>query len=296
MKESFIKYPKIKILGHKDNKGIFDNPDDDIVIEEKMDGANTRFIVKDGKIYFGSRNTIIDESSMNFKSWSNSIQFIKEKVNTNKELEGYIFFGESMIPHSLSYDWNKIPPFLAFDIYDMNNNIFLDYDNKIKIFNKLNLSVVPLVKITKAKEITSISDNNVPPSKYISRGKNNQAEGIVFKNYAKQIFAKYVRNKFKETKKKTKIIYKGDEEKFVDLFCTEARINKIIFKLIDEGYQLEMKLMEKLPMKVYNDIWEENWQEIIFKKWKLNLKLLRTLVAKQCLVVLKQFIVSNATK
>ena len=36
----FHKYRKIYTLGHKENATILDNPDDEIIIEEKIDGAN----------------------------------------------------------------------------------------------------------------------------------------------------------------------------------------------------------------------------------------------------------------
>jgi hypothetical protein len=51
----FRAYHKIKRLGDEENKEIFSNPDEEIVIEEKMDGANFRFMFKKGKIIFGSR-------------------------------------------------------------------------------------------------------------------------------------------------------------------------------------------------------------------------------------------------
>ena len=51
----FKQYNKIYTLGYKDNKDIFVDPNDEIVIEEKIDGANMRFYVgEDGKLIFGS--------------------------------------------------------------------------------------------------------------------------------------------------------------------------------------------------------------------------------------------------
>ena len=42
---TFHKYHKIKLLGNEDNQGILSDPDDDIIIEEKMDGGNFRFMI-----------------------------------------------------------------------------------------------------------------------------------------------------------------------------------------------------------------------------------------------------------
>ena len=291
----FIKYPKIKLIGDEETEDLLKNPNDEIIIEEKMDGSNTRWMIKDNSIIFGSRNCILEEDSPNAKNWKKSIDFIKKNVKPSKELEGYIFFGETMIRHSMDYDWNKIPCILGFDIYDMRKNKYLNYDEKVKMFKKLNIPIVPLIKKVKAKDIKKVSDDDVPISEY--PGIDRQAEGIVFKNYKTQTFAKYVREKFREINRDTfgraKKYSKNDNELLVNTYCTNARIDKNLFKLVDEGNKINMKLMKLLPSKVYEDIWEENWKEIIFKNWRIDFKKARSLIAKRCLAVLKQVIVNN---
>jgi len=39
----FIKYPKIRIIGANENKELLMNPQDEIYIEEKVDGCNISF-------------------------------------------------------------------------------------------------------------------------------------------------------------------------------------------------------------------------------------------------------------
>jgi len=86
----------------------------------------------------------------------------------------------------------------------------------------------------------------------------------------------------------------NDDEKICSLYCTNARIDKHIFKLVDEGYKLEMKLMEVLPKRVIEDIYEEHWREILHSNMSLDLKNTRKLITKRCLSVLKQVITNNA--
>ena len=50
------KYPDIERLGHEDNKDIFLNQEDTLVIEEKVDGGNGSFWQEEDGIHFGSRN------------------------------------------------------------------------------------------------------------------------------------------------------------------------------------------------------------------------------------------------
>jgi hypothetical protein len=149
-----------------------------------------------------------------------------------------------------------------------------------------------------AGKIGNIDDSFVPDSKYTPLSlQNRQAEGVVFKNYDKQIFAKYVRKKFKEVNKRafggSKKFANDDSEKIVAIYCTNARIDKIIFKLMDEGFKLNKKMMTKLPVRVYQDIISENWKDILTTKYIIDVNRTRKLVAKRCLAVLDQVITNN---
>ena len=300
----FHKYKKIWALGKEEVADIFTDPEDDVAIEEKIDGGNFRYyITEHGEVVVGSRNNLLDLKGNNTKNFWRCSEFVKEKLyaygtENLKKFGNYIFYGECCIKHTLNYDWEKIPPFLGFDIYDCEQERFLEYNVVKEIFEKLGLPQVPLVKICKAKDITEVTDDTVPVSAYAPvQVPNQQAEGIVFKNYTKQLYAKYVRVQFKEENRQT---FGGcakhatnDEEKVALKYCPNARIDKAIFKLVDEGMKLELSMMAKLPMLVWNDLWEENWKEIIRQKWKLDLNQCKKVVTTRCLKVLNQCITNN---
>lgn len=305
---TFHKYHKIKIVGDVDNKGIFEDPNDEIIIESKYDGANFRFMIKNGQIIFGSRTQQLSEDKEHQfqKNFQKCINHILEKFNdlddkVKKSSNGKIFYGEDMVKHSINYNWEKIPPFLGFDVLDIKSGKYLDYKHKNSLFESWKLDIVPLVKICKSNKIGKIDDDLVPNSKYISPSSIDlKDEGVVFKNYSKQLFAKYVREKFKEKNREVfgtnKRFAKTDDEYFVAVYCTNPRIDKCLFKLLDEDKKLEMKLMGDLLNMVYKDIWEENWNEIAFSKKKIDLNNLKKLVSKRCLEVLKQSIINNTFK
>jgi len=302
----FKKYPKIKHLGDEDVSDIFSEPDDEIVIEEKMDGANFRFAIVDNRLIFGTRNCLIDEDQGN-KMFNKSVEYVKEKLKPVdlKKYNNYIFYGENMVRHTLDYDWIRTPPVLMFDIFDLKTGQFVNYDQKTKIFKELDLVQVPLVIMTTSKKVVSLYVSEIAketsPSILVKQSKYGdfQAEGVVFKNYEKQMFAKYVREQFKEQNKLTfggsKKYATNDDSRITLEYCTNARIEKIIFKLIDEGNKLEMKLMEKLPKQVYLDIWEEHFKDIIKSNYVVDFRKLRKLITKRCLNVLKKVIAINMT-
>ena len=305
----FKKYDKIRILGDVENKDIFKDKKDEIIIQEKVDGANFRFyITEKGTIIFGSRSRQLTsnegEDTNVEKNFTRCIKFIRDKWEEVRDiaptLSHLIFYGENMIKHTMDYDWEKLPPFLGFDIYDIKKERHLDYKDVKTIFcTNLKMDMVPLIKIGKSKDIIKVDDKFIPESKYASlSSQDRQCEGIVFKNYKRQIMAKYVREKFKEKNKKVfglgKKWAKTDDEYFVAVYCTNARIDKCLFKLIDDGKQLDMTMMGDLLNMVYKDIWEEHWNEISFSKKRIDLLNLKKLVSRRCLEVLKQSIVNES--
>lgn len=302
---TFHKYKKIYRLGYEDVRDIFLNPEDKIVIQEKIDGANFRFMIKDGQIIFGSRGQELteDKDHKYQKNFQRCIEFVLEVFWSNidisevEQFEGLIFYGECCVKHSLTYDWDKIPPYLGFDIYNCTEERWEDYEQTKILFKTIGLEMVPLIKETIASEVIKekIDDSYIPQSVYAPR----QAEGVVFKNYSKQMFAKYVTDTFKEKNKETfgggKKLANDDSERFVAEYCTNARIDKKIFKLIDEGNKLEMPLMKYIPKAVWEDIWEEEWKDISSKKQHImDYQRARKLINKRCLAVLIQMITNNS--
>lgn len=308
---TFKKYSKIKHLGHEENKDIFIDPTDDIVIQEKMDGANFRFMLKDGQVIFGSRTQELheDKDHKYAKNFARCIEYVRKNIKLKSKEElmssiGLIFYGECMVKHTMDYDWDDIPPFLGFDVFNPDIN---GYSSQAKeYFDVLGLQSVPHIKIVKAGDIKEITDKDVPCSWYaVPNSKDQQAEGIVFKNYSKQIFAKYVRDKFKEENAevfggnpKYNKVGDTDDNKLAHMYCTNPRIDKQIFRLLDEGKPLSMELMHYLPNNVYNDIMEEHWRDITHnkKKYKVDFKKLHLIITRRCLAVLRQVITNNALK
>lgn len=305
--EGFEKYLKIKQLGDEENAGILDGPS--IIVEEKLDGANFRFIIKDKKIIFGSRTQQITsddgEDTNVAKGFTRCLNYVRDTINKlpafPHQYEGYIFYGECMVKHSIDYNWDEIPPFLGFDIYNIKEKRFIDYTNKTSIFTELGFKTVPSLYNPSIVLTTKNLEECIPIARYAPISNlTMKAEGIVIKNYAKQLFAKYVREEFKEINRETfggsKKYADNDDEKIVFTYCTNARIDKALFKLLDEGEKLQMELMHKLPNKVLEDIYEEHWKDLLLSSYKLDLRNIRGLVSKRCLAVLKQIITNEGLK
>lgn len=306
--KDFKTYHKIHTLGHEENKEIFSEPEDLIVIQEKIDGGNFRFyITSTGKVIFGTKTQQITDDEGNDanvnKMFKRCTDFVRTKLSLVPQLEKYskyVFFGECCVKHTINYDWEKMPLYLGFDIFDLEEGRYIE-DSPI-IFNELGLVVVPLLNIVTAKNIPEINDNFVPISKYaLSSSQDQKAEGVVFKNYKKQIFAKYVLDAFKEKNAETfggNPKYNKDDDtdnaEFIFKYCTNPRIEKVILKEIEKGKSLGMEMMGSIIKETYLDIIEEEWREILNSNWKLDFKECRKKIAPRCRAVLGQMMVNNA--
>ena len=305
-KMTMMEYPKIKQLGHKENKGILSSGDE-IAIEEKIDGANFRFMVKSGKIIFGSRKRLLGNEDANVESKSQfkrCINFISSNIDRGHlDLlnNSYLFFGESCTKHTVNYDYNILPPYIGFDVYCFDYNKFLRPETAKVMFRDLGFDFVPILKIGKyvRSKNNPIYDAIFNRKKYPSEyAVDNLAEGIVIKNLDKQLYAKKYSEGFKErfedTFGKAKKHTKNDNELFLETFATVHAVEKMVFKLIDEDHELDRTMMKVLPSRVWSDIWLEELLIIIEKRWVLDFLKIKKLIAKRCLNVIDRMLINNA--
>lgn len=244
----FIKYPKIHQLGHKENEGILDGK---LLVEEKIDGANFRFMLHEDKLLFGSRNTALGvETDVIGGNFKRAVDFVKATVDKNKirELEiecgsKLIFCCENCVKHTIGYDWEKIPPVLGYDVWKIEQKQFTDVPEEF--FRHINLPFVPVIMYGEwGKDITEKIIKTIPKSQY----RDGTAEGIIIKNYhqtdeyGNQLFGKVIAEEFKEANHEafgTSPKHCTDEtEKAVATWASNNRIDKTILNMMLKDMKL----------------------------------------------------------
>lgn len=123
--------------------------------------------------------------------------WIEEKIDGKtyvEEFDDYVFFGEyCKWKHSIPYD--KLPAwFICFDVLDKKTGRFMHHVPKTKIIKQYGLAQVPLIcKITgnpvKIEDLPSYFRQSAFST-------TEMAEGIVIKDYERQLYAKLVRMEF----------------------------------------------------------------------------------------------------
>jgi hypothetical protein len=271
------KFPKVRPIGHPETESLVEPGT--VTIHEKMDGANFRFRVDGERILFGSRNVVYKNEKDIANAFEHAVEFIREQVSPTDLNPNYTYFGEAMHKHTLEYEWESVPSFLGFAIYNHGAGEIIPWSDARSVFDLLELPTVPVVEEITGNDVSA--DYEIPRSAYREDGKG---EGVVFwhENGTK---AKLRTDEFKEKHNaptSDPVDFEG-HGKLVNQYCTDTRIDKRINSLLDEGHTLSRELMGNgLPQDVSRDILEEHAHEIVGMNETVDLKEYRSLVAKKC--------------
>lgn len=220
-------------LGHKSTVGVL-NEGDQIIIQEKIDGANASFKKEDGVIKCYSRNQELSEQDAlrGFYNW------VVSNVNLNSIGKGYVFFGEWLVKHKIDYG-ESMNQFYLFDIYDEKEEKYLDFSNVRIAAKALDLNLIPVFYQGEYQGFDHLMQ-------FVGKSSLGEVgEGIVVKNvnykdrFGNQMFVKLVSDQFREVQKqkapKDPNKPETSEMTFTRTFVTEARIEKFLHKFVDEG-------------------------------------------------------------
>ena len=292
----FPKYPKIRKLGHKETKGIWDGK---VVVEEKIDGANFRFMYDPdlGTVRWGTRN--VDYTGVPREQWPKRFEKQWRWVLGNMDIiarnyPGHVFYAEAVLPHTIQYDWDRFPaPLIGFDVLAPNGR-WLSYPENKQVFERIGLPFVPVIGILKERPSLDEFEKLVPKSQFY----DGIAEGVVLKNYDNGIFAKVLSKKFVETNRsvfgKSKKEIKDETEKWFEYLFSPRRIEKTIERLVDEGHELDMRLMRDLIYEVMKDAVEEEGLEFISRANEVNIRRMRKMLSRRCQNILTRKIAEQS--
>lgn len=306
---NFKKYPKIRRIGHEDNSGILE--DGHIVVKEKLDGANFRFLRehhldpsyrnREQELVFGSRNVEYKNEKDIDKNFEHAVEYVREEADLNGFLKAetkwgpLVVFGEAMHPHTLEYDWDDTPSFIGFDVYAVQPDTFLSWKEAEDIIERMGLPTTPLVYEGPAAVFKERYGLDEWSEKVSSAYRDGLPEGVVIRNEDTGQTAKLRTQQFKEAHKTQSVTdpddYEpSDSEVLARKFTTEARVLKIIHKYEDWGRTIEMSLMEDLWETVFDDIIMEEHKTIFLGNYEIDTKEFRSEVASITADVLETYL------
>ena len=299
--EKHIKYPKIHRLGKDETEGIF--KEGKLLIEEKIDGANTSIWVSNGELKFGSRNNLVPDFR-GLKTYALKHQGI---LNIFKDFPNYRLFGEWLIKHIISYNNLSYNHFYLYDIYDNDKNEYIDPKIVKDIADKYNIkrphtfAIINVDGTIDEKDIINeINNNHVGKSILGERG-----EGVVIKNFGFRnkfgdfSYAKIVTQEFKEDN----AVWFGGNNKHSEFYwetyvmneyINETRVRKIIQKQESiENRKMDIKDTPKIAGIVFHDMIEEECWTFVKKNMKIDFRKLQQLCNKKSIMIFKEILDYN---
>ena len=255
-----------------------------LVVQEKLDGSNASFTVDNGELQcFSRRKKLNEKETLNgFYGWVH--ENIQEDVFDF--LEDYIIFGEWLVKHKIQYKEECYKEFYVFDVYDKEEEAYLSLKNMHRIASYLELKTVKTLLIAEPSHHLNIltpQDIQDLVGKSDMTVKPNTGEGIVIKyldgKSEHEDYYKIVSNEFKEfNRQKMKTEIKNNDS-VADYAMTRARMEKMIFRAIEEGRlsedNMELEnfglIIKEVGQDFVDDIMEEekdNMLKIIEKQIK----------------------------
>jgi len=268
------KYVDITRLKDKYAEGFTEG--EEIVISEKIDGANASILVSDSIVIARSRRNILDPMN-NLQGFYEYVQNLDFDLIRNTLGEDNVLFGEWLVTHTVKYPSSKLRKFYVFDVKSLSSNTYLPWKETKRVAETLGLPTVPIFYEGPFKDWDHV---------YSFVGKTEMdadpaGEGIVIKSQERlnraddgraPSYVKIVGEKFSEVHhSKThkpidteKLAERQRLEELAKTIVTDRRIEKILQKFVEDGKLPEdwdehnmRDIARNLPSAVYEDCVKE---------------------------------------
>lgn len=280
------------------------NKGEHIVIQEKLDGANSAiyYDAETGTLKAFSRRNELNQNNT-LQGFYDFVQTLDASIVSAALTSRYILFGEWLVKHTIRYPEDKMKQFYVFDVYDTETEQYMPWDFTKQIAEFIGLKTVPLFydgPFISWEHIYSFVGKT-------EMGGEPTGEGVVIKSQDR------LDNKFSGTPEYVKIVAKEfsevhqskpqkeiDPEKLAakqaaeDLaatIVTQRRITKELEKFIEDTIipadwdEHDMSTIARnLPRAIYNDCVKEEPETVAqienFGKicGSLSMKLARSLI------------------
>ena len=225
-----------------------------------------------------------------------------------------VVYAENLVYSTLDYGYTDrdLPALVGFDVlpyteietitppanpYEETFEGFLDTDTAWEIFERIRIDTAPTGSSFIPATILDRLDDGFDPETYTfpasSLAEEMQVEGVVVRSDASDRRAKLVREEFRELNREQFGQQPEDAESgaeyVVATYCTPARIRKQVRTMVvEEGREFGLHLNDDLYPRVVEDIWAEDWPELMELDVSFTPADVYPLVAKRCITELRK--------
>ncbi len=261
-------YGKIYNIGHAASAGVLDHT---VVVQEKVDGSQFSFGVRNHKLLMRSKRRAIYSNDETIDSlFRDAALTVQTMAGLGVLHEGWTYRGEVLHrPKHNTLEYGRVPTgnVILFDI-DAGEDAYLSYDDVAAEARRIGLEVVPLLfeGFVDQTRFDDLLDT-------VSVLGNTKVEGLVFKpvdpvfdKYGRTLMAKFVSPAFREMHEVT--WPKQANRQFtavaiIQQYGTEARWLKAVQHLRDAGVLIDgPRDIGAIVREVGRDVWDEEGDRI----------------------------------
>jgi hypothetical protein len=279
----------------------------------------------DGSLVFGTRKSIRgshrDDLSDIDGALHRAVRCLREGVAI-EALRGLhddygcplVVYAENMVYSTLDYGYTKraIPALVGFDVlpfdaieqiesrgnpYEETHEGFLDIDAVQDVLDCIRVADAPREHAFVPATILGRPGISFDPETYefpiSSLADDVRVEGVVVRSDSRERRVKVVREAFEELNRE-QFGTRPEEtasgaEYVVATYCTPGRIRKQVREMVvEEDREFGLHLNDALHERVVEDIWAENWQELMGLDRSFTPSEMYPLIAKRCITELRQ--------
>jgi len=279
----------------------------------------------DESLVFGTRKTVRgnhrDSLGEIDGALHRAVRCLREGVDTaalhtlHDEYDGpLIVYAENLVYSTLDYGYTDrdLPALVGFDVlpyaeievmtppgnpYEETFEGFLDTEAAWEVFERIRVDTTPTTSSFVPATILDRLDDGFDPETYTfpasSLAEEMQVEGVVVRSDASARRAKLVREEFRELNREQFGQQPEDAqsgaEYVVATYCTPARIRKQVRTMVvEEDREFGLHLNDDLYPRVVEDIWAEDWPELMELDVAFTPADVYPLVAKRCITELRK--------
>ena len=243
---------------------------------EKVDGANVRFQLREsGELRFGDRDRVYEDPDAIPEPYEHAVRYVRERLdrealrNAVDDVESIVFFGEATHRHAIEYDWDRLPSFLGFDVWDDRAGSFRPPGAVQGIFERLGLDPINAVERERNTRDFDPKSYSVPQSAWY----DGPAEGVVIRNKrggrAKLLYPEY--REVDET-----VPVDASAEELAKKYVTDRRFEKLERTLETRG---EAVTFEALYDRAMTDVVREEHERLYHGTSSVDMSAFRAAVA-----------------
>lgn len=266
-------YGKINTVGHRDLTKLFDGP---VVVQEKIDGSQFSAMVDDDLVlYCCSKSSVLDLEHPQ-KLFGPAVEHMKKVQSKLAPGRVYRFEAMNRPKHNvLAYERVPVGNLVLYDVTLMHRNGFtLPIDQNLASYADF-LEVECVQEIHRGEALAADIMTFLSAKPQLGGA---MIEGVVVKNYAEGLKGKYVAPRFQEIMhgRPARAPKAGIVEQLSHLYCSEARWEKAVSHLRDEG-KLKDSVADigNLIKEIQRDITEECAPDILEALFNYHIKDLR---------------------